>query len=728
MDVRDASDSWGEGGRRSAVSDDAPFLPRLLFSLRRRAVLIILVWAVTVLGAALSVSLQPPQFRAEATLEVRPEQPLITDPSDPSFAGSLTLWDSYFRTQASILQSRKLLERVLNALPGPVAEEYRRAEDPVQALANQLEVENLPSTFIVRVSLNHPSPMRGPEIVNALVSAYQDEATGRWRELKTGAVEVLDKETLPSIQRKLEEADHGLQKFQEETGFANFEEQYASLMEARRKLTSQLADLRLKRVRFESEKAALTEASPETLVGLFDPTLRSRSLEPLLIQRSTLEATIGSESLIYKEKHPRMLALHRQLQEVNAQLKGVVQDAIRSVERELLAAVIEEKTLLQDQAKLEKEMADSRVKVTRFKKLETELASAREAYTAYTKKADETKATSKGGLASMRVIDFAKSPANPGGKGRVLLTVAFVVGLLFGLTSAVLAEELDDRITTPREVEVFLGVDVLALIPRLARKAVRGDSARAPLIMADDPASLNLEVFRMLRGELAARLERVSAGRVIAVAGPRYGEGKSTVALNLARVLAMEERRVLLIDGDLRRPHLKALLARRNGMGLEEYLRDEQDLRGAAQPSRLPQVDVLGAQQELYRPAEVAGSDRFRALLREARAQYDYVIIDAGAVNLISEVATMARQADGTLLVLQQGETRRREVRLSKRRLAGVRVLGAVLNGVASRAPEVRREEIELPPEMKRELESGEELVAIVEQELFVDGKPGERR
>ena len=139
-------------------------------------------------------------------------------------------------------------------------------------------------------------------------------------------------------------------------------------------------------------------------------------------------------------------------------------------------------------------------------------------------------------------------------------------------------------------------------------------------------------------------------------------------------------------------------------------------------------MDVLGAQQELYRPGEVAGSDRFRALLREARSQYDYVIIDAGAVNLISEVATMARQADGTLLVLQQGETRRREVRLSKRRLQGARVLGAVLNGVATRAPEVRREEFELPPEMKKELESGEELVAIVEQELFVDGKPGERR
>src|SRR6185503_19639007 len=174
---------------------------------------------------------------------------------------------------------------------------------------------------------------------------------------------------------------------------------------------------------------------------------------------------------------------------------------------EILAAALEEKALLADQAKLEKSIADSRIGVTRYKKLDAELKSARDVYNAYVKKADDTKATSKGGLASVRVIDTAKSPANSSGKGRVLLTVAAVIGLLFGLTSAVLVEELDDRITTPREVEVFLGIDVLGLIPRLnrnARKSGRSDAARAPLILTDDPASLNLEVFRMLRAEVTS--------------------------------------------------------------------------------------------------------------------------------------------------------------------------------------------------------------------------------
>jgi capsular exopolysaccharide synthesis family protein len=722
MNVREDSDSWSDGREVPARSDDTPFLPRVLFSLRRRAFLIVLVWAVTMAAAALAVSLQPPQYRAEATLEVRPEQPLIADPSDPAVAGTLTLWDSYFRTQASLLQSRKLLEHVLRTVPPPVAQDYRLLDDPVGALAGQLEVESIPSTFIVRVALLHPSPVKGPEIVNALVSAYQEEATGRWREIKTGAAQLLDRETLPALQRKVEEADGNLQTFQEETGFADFEEQYASLLEGRRKLTGQLSEIRLKRVRFQAERDALREINSESLVGLFDPALAgTRALEPLLTLRSTLEASIASESLIYKDKHPRMMALRRQHEEVKAQLQGVVQAATKSLDREILAAAIEEETLVRDQATLEKGMADSRARLTRYKRLEAELASAREVYNSTLKKADDAKATSRGGLASVRVIDTAKSPAGSSGKGRLLLTVAAVMGLLFGLTSALVAEELDDRITTSRAVEVFLGVDVLARIPRLTPSGKKGVRPDAPLVLADDPLSLNLEIFRMLRDELSSRLERVSGGRVLAVAGPRYGEGKTTVALNLTRVLAMENRRVLLIDGDLRRPQLKKLLARRNGMGLEEYLRQEQDLRGAAQPSRLPNVDVLGAQQELYRPGEVAGSDRFRALIREARELYDYVVIDAGAVNVISEVATMARQADGALLVLEQGQTRRREVRVAKRRLAGLgsRILGAVLNGVPAGVPDFRRQEPELPKEIQRELESNNELIAIVEQELL---------
>lgn len=723
MRVRDVSESWGEAGPPASLTEDAPFLPRLLLCLRRRALLIFLVWAFVVGAAALTVSLRPRQYRAEAMLEIRPEQPLIADPTDPSTMSNVQLWDSYFRTQVSLLQSRKLLDRALKSVSLPIAEEYRAYDDPIQILGSQLEVEAIPSTFILHVALNHPSPERGPELINALVSSYLEEATGRWRELKTDAAELLDKETLPSIMRKMEDADRGLQRFQEENGYADFDQQYASMMESARRLTGQLLDARLRRVRLQSQREVLGDPGKDVLIGLFEPSLQgTRALDPLIAQRSTLETQIASEALTFKEKHPRVLALQRQLAQVHDQIRAIILAAGQAIDRELLAVVIEERILLQEQAKVEKEMADSRLERTRYRSLEAEAAAAKEIYTAYAKKADNTKATSKGGLGSVRVIDFAQSPARSSEKGRLVLTVAGVIGLLLGLTSALVAEEFDDRITSPRDIEVYLGISVVGLIPRL-RRGPR-TPARAPLVLTDDPSSLNFEVLRMLRSEVTSRLERVRRGRVIAVAGPRYGEGKSTVAINLARVLAMEDRRVLLIDGDLRRPQLKALLARRKGMGLEEYLRGERNLQGCVQPSRLPLVDVIGAEQGLDRPGEVAGSDRFRALLHEARNLYEYVIIDAGAANLISEVSAYGRQADGTLLVLEYGETRRRSVRLAKRRLEGARILGAVLNGIPAKATELRLQEPDLTPEVREALDSDDDLVAIVEQELLTPRGP----
>jgi uncharacterized protein involved in exopolysaccharide biosynthesis len=417
MNVREGSDSWGDDGSAPTRSDDTPFLPRVLFSLRRRAFLIVLVWAVTMAAAALVVSLQPPQFRAEATLEVRPEQPLITDPSDPTIAGSLTLWDSYFRTQASLLQSRRLLERVLRSVPPPVAKDYRAADDPVQALANQLEVESIPSTFIVRVALIHPSPERGPEIVNALVSAYQEEATGPWRQIKTGAVELLDRETLPALQRKLRRRTAISRSLQGGDGAS-----WTSRSSMRRSGTDGGSSPRscrrsASRGPLPVERDALREINSENLVGLFDPALAgTRALEPLLTLRSTLEASIASESLVYKDKHPRMMSLRRQLQEVKAQLQGVVQAATKSLDREILAAVIEEQTLLRDQAVVEKEMADSRVRLTRYKRLEVELASARDVGNATVKKADD--ARRRRGAARQRPSSDRQSPAGSSGKGR----------------------------------------------------------------------------------------------------------------------------------------------------------------------------------------------------------------------------------------------------------------------------------------------------------------------
>jgi Mrp family chromosome partitioning ATPase len=165
-------------------------------------------------------------------------------------------------------------------------------------------------------------------------------------------------------------------------------------------------------------------------------------------------------------------------------------------------------------------------------------------------------------------------------------------------------------------------------------------------------------------------------------ASRRLEEAGGPLALR-SRVLAAQDRRVLLLDAELRRPSLKALLADPGGMGLEELLRGEALLQEAAQPSRIPGVDVLGADEELLGAADMASSPRFRLALKTARERYDFIVIDSAPLNLISESALIARRADATVLVVRLGVTSRTTALAAQKRMADmkVRILGAVVNG-----------------------------------------------
>jgi len=139
---------------------------------------------------------------------------------------------------------------------------------------------------------------------------------------------------------------------------------------------------------------------------------------------------------------------------------------------------------------------------------------------------------------------------------------------------------------------------------------------------------------------------------------------------------------VLVFDADLRRPSQRALIGSPSGSGLEDVLRGEATLEQAVQHSCISGVDVLGARVGTSGAAELAGTERFERGLDWARSQYDFVLIDSAPVNQVSESALVARQAEATILVVREGQTRRSAATDARRRLEGmgVNLIGGVLN------------------------------------------------
>lgn len=665
-------------------AEDAVSLRQLLLILARHWRLLALVWAATVAAAAVWTFSSKPLYRPQATLEIRPEVPLVSsDPNDPATMASRTLWESYYRTQEAILTSPGLLEATLKALPESIRRDYEALLDPVQAFGRKVQIEKTRSSFIMAVGFVDGDAGKATQIVNALVSIYLEEANRRLREQKSGAAELLSKETLPAIRQAVDDADKAREGFLAENGFIDPQEQYQAELDARRAVLNLKTQIRLKQIQVRSELEVLQEGyGADGLGGVFNPAFHgTKALELLVTQLETLEGELARQRQELKEEHPAILELKEQVKRVEAKIRLAVHGTLKSLANDLVAIDREDRAADQELEKIEKRMADAAQRVTRYRRLEAELATARELYNAYLKKHGETSATSGTRLGSVRVIDHATVPARPW-KPNVTLNLGLgaVLGLMLGVGAMFVVEQLNDRLLSPKEVEAFVKLDVLSVIPKLDKPS--GDR---PMLLDDASSLVEFEAFRGLRAELVTRLEKTAGPKVVAVLSSMSGEGKSTVSVNLAKVLAMEGRRVLIFDADMRRPTMQPVYGAEGAPGLEGALAG--GLAGAIRASKIPGVDLLGMKVGTSKAAEIASSKEFEEVFRACRERYEYVILDSAPVNQVSEAALVARRADVAVLVVRERQTGRGAATAAKRRLVsmGVPLAGAVHNCATGR-------------------------------------------
>lgn len=218
-------------------------------------------------------------------------------------------------------------------------------------------------------------------------------------------------------------------------------------------------------------------------------------------------------------------------------------------------------------------------------------------------------------------------------------------------------------------------------LSRSGRKEAKDDYSDR-LTTTIDPGGLASEAYRTLRTNiLYSFMDLPLKVIVLTSAGP--GEGKSTTCANLGVVLSQANKRTLVLDCDLRKPVIHKFFGMRNLSGIVDVLAEQRGLQETwTEP--LPGLKVLPVGSIPPNPTELLGSKRFAEFLERARRDFDYVLIDAPPVELVSDPMILATQGDGVLLVLDAQNTRKTSVRKSMRSLenVGARVLGTVMNNV----------------------------------------------
>jgi tyrosine-protein kinase Etk/Wzc len=316
-----------------------------------------------------------------------------------------------------------------------------------------------------------------------------------------------------------------------------------------------------------------------------------------------------------------------------------------------------------------------------------------ELYNTLINNAQTLRVSKAGTVGNVRIVDYAELPTKPIKPKKVLIiAVSLFLGLISGVALAFIRKALYRGVEDPDLIEKQLNIPVYATIPHSTQqekfnirlsKAYKSKSNKLSILALENKDDLAIESLRSLRTTLHfAFLE--AQNNIIMITGPSPGIGKSFVSINLATVLADAGKKILLIDGDLRKGIFHKFLAVSREPGLSELISNTISLDAAMHKIPMTNFDFISSGAIPPNPSELLLHERFSDLLANISKHYDHVIIDSPPVLAVTDAAIIGRMASVTLMVVKAGQHPMRELEQSAKRLtqAGVQLKGVVFNDI----------------------------------------------
>ena len=708
----------------AVTSEPAVMLRRAIAVIRHRYPIILLVLGAISFFGFVRLQRAPTIYEASVKLLVEPvARPLaeFRDVSQPS----LPWWaDDYYITQAKLIESRVVLEKVLEdpeiarCFASPPQQEPRgkfwsrtlrallrmpppHPPEPWERLRSAIDARYLPKTQMIRVTARSTDPHLAPRLANAVAQAFVEFNMQKRMEQYNEAYLFLLREK-EKVEEALHRAERELQEFRERVQLAAIagEGEHNPLAARVAALNERLTQVELERVEAETAFRLVQQILESGAEGI-DPedealfALKGLRDDPAVaeIRRELreVEAQIASLRDVYGPRHPRMQAVLNQKRAVAERLRAVLQEIVGSLEKRVENLRTQEARLRKmfDEAKAEAVALGREEQELQF--LRSEVERQRRLFEVLVQRLSEVKISSEFKGTAVTVLEKASVARIASGADKIRgLRFYILAGLFLGLMAAFGVERLDDRVKVPEDLRDRVGMKVLGIIPYIS-VAPKGEEERAVIcarITSLEGKSSVVEAFRALRTAVFFRLP-AEQYKVIMVTSAASGEGKSTIASNLALSIARSGKRVLLVDGDFHRPLLHRVYGLDAEHGLSTLLTGDSVWEQAVQPSALEldllgQLDILPAGPPPVHTTELLESRTMEKLLERMKKEYDRVIIDTPPVLLISDALVLCHQCDAIIMVVKAFGGSVSRVRRARDQLLELRgeIAGAVLNGV----------------------------------------------
>lgn len=685
----------------------------------------ILALAFIGLGVGLSYSLwQAPRYKAKASMEIHSAQQALSDQNSGSD-------DISVQTQIDILKSKTLLKRVRSKMTPPDKPSWQPPSDFLsparRALGLQpssgaeawhqaiwiangtLDIETTNDSRILKLSCESSDPGVAAEFLNRVAESYMEQRIEeRWSAYQNTTKWL--NQAQAELKTKVEAAEAELQAFARKAGLLFLSETQNLSEDKLRQLQTQLADARANRIAKEAEYEASKSGSPRSLPEVLD----SGPINSYQLQLTDLRRQLVELSSALTPSHYKVKRVEAQIAHIETAMHDERTNIINRIRNEYQAA---ERTENQIRAEYDRQirlLSGESEDLIHYRILQREAEINRQLHELTLKQGKEASIASALRTSDARVVDAAMSTESPYKPLLALnLFAGLAGGLVLGSVGTVVRERLRSTTHMTGAMPLQLNMRELGVIP--SRKVDMRSNFSLPVLKKSltlnglqlgpgdgNPESLELTTWSRkasimadaFRATVASILfssdARNGAPQSIVFTSPSPGEGKTTIVCNTAIALAETNRKVLIIDGDCRKPRVHNIFNLSNKWGLSNILNEQlpiesYPLGNLVQKTSIPDLYVITAGSARAMFSSLLYSSRLEALLARLRREFSAVLIDTPPVLRVSDARIMGRAADSVVLVFRASSTTREEAAASTRIFAedGTMILGTILNDLS---------------------------------------------
>jgi capsular exopolysaccharide synthesis family protein len=699
-------------------AEEVPHLLDYLHVILKRRWVVLSCLLIVFTTVAIGTLKKKPIYEGKVLIEINPEQPSVLNFQEVLQLTSVDI-ESYRETQYRVLQSRTLAEHVIDGLklyrypefykgrllfgliqivpdkipkasdPGPPDSSMNAYRNTVKHFIDNIEVSPVRRSNLVELSFYSEDAELAARIANQLSSDYINQNLQvKWDETLK-ASEWLSGQ-LVGLKAKLEKSDDALQSYARANSIIFVEEKQNLVNERLKQLQEEYTKAQALRFQNESLYNLVQAGKVQDLPGV----LSNGLIQNLATRLAELERDYAQLTATVKPEYPKAIALKKQIDTMQASLDRQKKALAENIVDGYRSALSNEKYLAQALDEQKKEVNDIAEKSIQYNILKRQVDTDRQLYDGLLTRMKE--ATVSAGLraSNVRIVDASEVPKGPV-KPRVALNLVLgiVLGTALGVGLAFLQEYLDNTLKTPDEVEKFLRLPSLGLLPdystdgtdkgsdkRLATVNQGDNGSRAPAVQTGREA---VEAYRSLRTSILLSANPVPKVLLITSAVP--SEGKTTITVNLGALLASLGSKVVIVDCDMRKPCCHRSTGVENKPGFVQCLTGHVTLADAILPvPGVPNLSVIPCGPVPPNPAEVLSSPVTAELLHELRSQFEYVLVDSPPLLSVSDSRILSTMTDAVVLVTKAYSTPYDVVRRARGLLyaAGARILGVALNSV----------------------------------------------